>query len=202
MKSVAGGDQPRILGALQFLGLTDASGKPTQLFEKMRNAEGEDLKKLWREAVRESYSPMFEGFDLSSATQAMVDERFKEAFSVSGDTARKAIAFFLALARQAGVELGPHVKQTRVRSPRPPGAPRRSVTRRRHEETNGEADASDDDDDSESLSLDGLDPVLSGLLMRVPGFDTVAELDEWFKVYKMNFAYVKAKNKNKAQADS
>jgi hypothetical protein len=128
MKSVSGSDQARILGALDFLDLTRDNGRPTHKFEALRDA-GEDesgLKAVWADIVRQAYPLMFEDFDLSSATQAMIDERFRDEFSIQGDTVRKAVAFFLALARLAEIPLSTYVKATRPRGPgRPPGSQKR-----------------------------------------------------------------------------
>jgi hypothetical protein len=137
MKSVAGSDQAKILGALEFLDLIQSNGTPTPKFEALRQA-GEDeaeVKRAWSSTVEGAFPLMFQGFDLTTATQAMIDERSREEFSISGDTVRKAVAFFLALCRYANIPLSSYVKATRVRSGRPPGAPRRTTPRPKPSDT-------------------------------------------------------------------
>ena len=140
MKSIAGGDQPRILAALRFLGLTEGErDTPTALFEALRDARDDEaaVKAAWAATLRAAYEPIFTGLDLTTATQGAIDERFRDTYKIQGDTVRKAVAFFLALARNAGIPLSSYVKQTRqrgpggaakVRTPRTPRGPRDGKT--------------------------------------------------------------------------
>lgn len=131
MNTLAGGDRPKMLWALEFLGLIEPSGKPTTLFARLQAADSDEaeVKRAWADALEGAYPLMFKGFDLSSATQAQIDERFKEEFKIQGDTVRKAGSFFLALARNAGIPLSTYVKGTRPRGGRPPGTRRSTTTR-------------------------------------------------------------------------
>ena len=134
MKSNSGSDQPKILAGLQFIGLIEPSGKPTAKFELLRDVEtDEGLKESWQNLLQEAYPKLFQGFDLTKATQSQIEERFREEYKISGDTVRKAVAFFLALARNSGIALSPYLKTTRTRT-NSPGSSRRRPPRTRQEE--------------------------------------------------------------------
>jgi hypothetical protein len=123
MTNLAGGDRPKLLNSLKFLGLTEPPNDvPTPLFERFRDTDEGARASAWREVALTRYADAVEGLDLASATQAQVEERFRQAYGISGDTVRKAVAFFLALARMGNVELSTYVKKTRPRGASPSGA--------------------------------------------------------------------------------
>jgi hypothetical protein len=120
MPTMAGGDQTKIISALHFMGLTDPrTDVPTGLFARMKDA-GEDaaaLKAAWGDVLREAYPTAFTPpFNLMTATQGQLNENFTAAFGITGDSVRKATAFFISLARVAGIPLSGYFRQTRVRT--------------------------------------------------------------------------------------
>lgn len=120
MQNVAGGDQARILKALRFFDLSKDDGMPTKNFEVLRDLEGEELQAAWGTLLRDAYPFLFSAdFNLEKATQGQIEERFRQQ-GIKGDTVRKAVTFFISMARFAGLKLSPYFKATRQRGPRGP----------------------------------------------------------------------------------
>jgi hypothetical protein len=119
MSSIAGGDQSRILKALRFFGLSDVDGRPTDTFASLEKLDSEGMQHAWGDLLARAYPFLFSGFNLEKATQSQLEERFREQ-GIQGDTVRKAVAFFITLARIAGLSLSPYFKTVRSRSPRVP----------------------------------------------------------------------------------
>lgn len=117
MGNVAGGDQAKILRALRFFDLTRESGTPTPTFEALKELEGEELQAAWSRLLRNAYPYLFSDFNLEKATQGEIEERFREQ-GIKGDTVRKAVTFFITMARLAGLKLSPYFKATRQRGTR------------------------------------------------------------------------------------
>lgn len=115
MTNLSGTDQPRVLSALRFFGLIAEDGKTQPTFHKLRDLDEEALKSAWATLLRSSYPYLFEGFNLEKATQGQIEERFREQ-GIKGDTVRKGVAFFVAMARTAGIELSTYIKATRLRA--------------------------------------------------------------------------------------
>jgi hypothetical protein len=113
-------------------------------------------------------------------------------------TTRKAKSFFMTAAKENGIKMHSLVAD-RVATRRGPSSPRKKRGAGKKRDGDDEQSANNNAD---SLLPPGFDPVLAGLLKNVPDFQTVAELDEWYKVFKATFGYVKARTKNKAQADT
>lgn len=133
MPNLAGGAQVRIIKALQFFNLISEDGTPSQHFHKMETLDDGEMAEAWATLLRHSYPYLFDGFNLGKATQGQIEERFREQ-GIKGDTVRKAVAFFIGLARVANVSLSPYFKASRRRgAPDPRGArkPRRAATMRR-----------------------------------------------------------------------
>ncbi|MDQ6941538.1 MAG: DUF5343 domain-containing protein [Candidatus Eremiobacteraeota bacterium] len=116
MMNLAGGDRPKMLAALRFMGLVSGpQDKPTRRFEELRDAaDNEDLlRQVWLAILTDTFQPVFTKLDLSTATQGEIDELFRSEYKIQGDTVRKAVAFFLALCRNAGITLSSYVKKGR-----------------------------------------------------------------------------------------
>lgn len=109
----SGTTQTYLLAALRFLGFIDEAGAPTLRMSKWHlNLEVE--KEVYAEAIRESYSFLFDGsFRLEAATEGQIREKMKER-DIQGDTARKAITFFVNACNFAGIPISPHLKGTRT----------------------------------------------------------------------------------------
>lgn len=113
LSSYSGAMQGWVLATLRYFSLIDADGHPVERLQQLVSAEGEERQKLLRVLVDEGYPFLFShGFDLSTGTAAQLDEKFKDA-GANGDTVRRCVAFFMGLAKDAGVPLSPYLKVTR-----------------------------------------------------------------------------------------
>jgi hypothetical protein len=120
MRTLGGTIQKQLLYALHYLGLTSESGVPQETLRRLVSAEGTDRQLVWREILDPAYPFLFgEGaldFDLATATPRQLTERF-QALGIQGDTVRKAEAFFLRAADEAGIATSPHIPK-RIYKPR------------------------------------------------------------------------------------
>lgn len=121
---LSGAYQSMLMGALRYFKLVQADGTPTNELEALVQAEAEDQKKLLRDLLKAAYPFMFGDINLQNATPKLVRDAFSKA-GVSGDTIRKAEAFFLMAAKDAGVPLSQYLKVRQSGN----AAKRRSATR-------------------------------------------------------------------------
>jgi hypothetical protein len=112
MASMSGAIQSQLTAALRYLGLIKATGQPTDTLPRLVNSEGPERAKVMREIVTSSYRFLFDDFDVKSATPRMLEEQFG-AMGASGGTLSKCTNFFLAAAKEAGIETSPHLKPQR-----------------------------------------------------------------------------------------
>ncbi|SRR6266487_1550666 len=123
MSSLSGSNQSQLMAALRYLGLISPNGLPTEKLSKLVSAEDAKFQRGMREILFLSYPFLFKGFDLQKATFDELTGQFAGA-GASGDTVRKCVAFFLAAAKHAGLQVSPFVTsrpRLRVRlSPRVP----------------------------------------------------------------------------------
>lgn len=106
----SGSEQSALIATLKWFDLIDDEGTPTTL---LRNyvAAGEDAgKELFTKMVKDSYSAVTDGtFALESATTNMLADKFRD-YGISGSTLTKSISFFLSAAKDAGINVSPHVR--------------------------------------------------------------------------------------------
>ena len=111
MTGISGTVQAQLIATLTYLRLVDSSGKPEDRLVKLIEASDELNRRNIKTVIVESAYPyLFGEFDLAKATYKQLQEKFEEQ-GTSGDTSRKAISFFLSLAREAGMKLSPHFKK-------------------------------------------------------------------------------------------
>lgn len=121
----SGTNQSLMHGALTYLNLIDEESRPTEELHAL--AENEDRRpELYRQLVERAYAG---ALALGHrATQNQLDQWFRQQ-GVNGDTARKAESFFLALAKEGGIEVSPFFKPTRTSAtPRKRTASRKKAT--------------------------------------------------------------------------
>lgn len=155
---MSGSAQSALQGALLFLGLMDSTEKPTKALEAFILATGHEQGVKLKEMMLLAYPFLFDGIDLKRSTSGEVQEAFRKQ-GVSGSTAAKAIAFFLAAAKDAGIEVSKNVK--------PPSVVRSAGTKRLASRV------VDDEDDDEAQNNGGgftpdVHPALAGILMQLP----------------------------------
>ncbi|MES2659640.1 MAG: DUF5343 domain-containing protein [Verrucomicrobiota bacterium] len=111
----SGTTQTYLMSAMRFFGFIDQAGKPTERMAKWDNMP-DDEKFIFEEAIKDGYSFLFEGdFKVESATEGEIREKLSEK-SIQGETARKAITFFVAACTFAGIPVSPHLKGNRAGS--------------------------------------------------------------------------------------
>jgi hypothetical protein len=115
-RSFSGAIQTWLIGTLRYFALIDEHGTPTDRLQRLVKAERPEMQKILADMVRTGYPFVFvPGFDLSKATAGQIQDKFR-ATGLQGDTVRKAMALFMALAKEAGMPLSPFMKVPRQRS--------------------------------------------------------------------------------------
>ncbi len=136
LKNLSGSAQSMLIGALRYFELISQDGKPTHALEQLVQVDGADRQKLLQELLKHHYPFIFDdGINLQNATPKMLQEAFINA-GVSGDTTRKAMAFFLSAAKDSGMTLSAYLKVRQVG--RPAGFRRRTSGARLTQGTEGQ----------------------------------------------------------------
>jgi len=114
MPSMSGALQSQITATLRYFELITPSGVPTPALPVLVNSEGPERAKTLRQLLHSSYRFLFDKatFDLMAATPRMLEEQFAHT-GASGGTVDKCVMFFLAAAKEAQIELSPHLKNQR-----------------------------------------------------------------------------------------
>jgi len=100
----------QLVATMKFLGLIDEAGVPTQMLRLLvEHHGGDEWASALELAIRTAYAPVMD-VELDKVHGSHLRDKFKEAFGVEGDPQRKAIAFFLFAARDAGMKLSPYLK--------------------------------------------------------------------------------------------
>lgn len=95
--------------SLKSMGLIDDKSKPTELLTTLVK-EKDSYKANLNLLMKATYSFLLDGnLDLANATTEMVAQKFKDA-GASGSTISKGMGLFLALAKDAGIEVSSRVK--------------------------------------------------------------------------------------------
>jgi hypothetical protein len=143
-KNQTGSIQSLIMGAYRFFGLIDEQSKPTKTLHDLvahRDKPNDYVKAI----LEDKYAEVLK-HNLSTMTEALINEYFADAFGVEGDTKRKCITFFLQAAKAVGMPLSTFLQsQVRVRTT--------GTRRRRRDEV--EDDETLELEDEESLQQQG-----------------------------------------------
>jgi hypothetical protein len=107
----SGTTQNWIMGALKFFELIDVNGNPQTDFKTL--VEAEDRTTLYNKLCRRYYADLLSSLDIESASQGQLDEWFRN-HGISGSTITKCVAFFLDLAKRAGISTSPHFKKSKA----------------------------------------------------------------------------------------
>lgn len=114
-RSQSGATQGQIIIALRFFELVNDSDAPSPLLETLAKADGSERKKLLKQLVKKYYEPVI-AHDLTKMTSAGLNEEMGN-LGLSGDTRRKAVTFFLQIAKHLDLPLSPFLLQRTRRSP-------------------------------------------------------------------------------------
>jgi hypothetical protein len=124
LRNRSGAEQTMLINALAYLRLISDNGIPMEALGELVNAEGPDRQKVLRSVLMTRYPFLFsDKINLNNAVPSQLSAAFGEA-GVSGDTIRKAVAFFLAAAEDAAIPLSSYLK---VKPGRAAGSRRRRV---------------------------------------------------------------------------
>jgi Family of unknown function (DUF5343) len=122
----------QLMTTLRFFDLLDGD-KPQPALEELVAASPEDRKRRMAVLIREKYSPIFSIGELERVTPKQILDTLQVAYNVSGDTARKALSFFINACKYADIGLSNTLrKQARMK--------RSSTTRPRRVKVNGTSD--------------------------------------------------------------
>lgn len=109
LKSMSGGMQQWLKASLRAMKLVDHDSVPqAMLYDLASSPDGHERKKLLKEVFASTYAFLRESVELEVTTPAKLESAFI-ATGATGDTVRKCIAFMLSMAKDAGVELSPHL---------------------------------------------------------------------------------------------
>lgn len=140
MSKMSGATQSNIRVTLNFLKLTDSDGKPTDTLRGLVANHG--VKEGWQDALRTvvltAYEPVIADLSLETGTADQLWKRFREHGNVQGSTLSRAVRFFLAALREAGLRSSPYFKAPPRRRPakgkqeveKPPGTPETPTPRK------------------------------------------------------------------------
>ena len=131
MSRMSGATQSNIRVALAFLELTDSDGEPTDALRRLANNHGtsEEWEDSLRGVIMTAYAPLISELSLETGTADQLWRCFREHGSVRGSTLSRAVRFFLAALREAGVSYSPYFKA--------PPRPRPAKTKQEVDDTAG-----------------------------------------------------------------
>ncbi len=164
-----------------YLGLLTSDGMPSQELEGLLGGDIKERRVVLRRIFEKVYEPILTKLDLERATSGQLRAEFK-ALGADGEVGKKAVSFFLAIAREAGVQLHPHLS---ARQPRAPGEKRTrpKAEGKREAKSKGESRLGTEGGVL-PMVLGHLHPAIVGLLQTVPASDSPwdAEGKQRFKV--------------------
>lgn len=162
LPGMSGAGQTQFIAGLKSLGLIDAGGTVQPVLRDMVNATPEERGRLLGEVLKDRF-PEAVALGSTNATTGELVEVFRE-YGVAGDTARKAIAFYLQAAKFAGnVPLSPLFQTPRITSSG-------GTKRRRPRVTDGELDGETPTPQTTptAIGMTDLHPALAGVLIELP----------------------------------
>lgn len=109
--NASGTTKAQFLAAAKALGLLDGDLKPTDTFKRFV-LEPDLRPEIARSLLHQFYAPAIALG--TNATQQQLEEVFREQYGISGSTVRKAIAFYLAAAKFAKLDVSPHFSMPRT----------------------------------------------------------------------------------------
>jgi hypothetical protein len=175
--SFSGAIQSQIFLTLKYLSLTDEGGVPSEQLAKLVNSADAARQQILHEIVTSSYPFVLKTeFNLRQLTGDQLIGIFNKE-GCSGETTRKAVAFFMAIAKDAGMELSPYLK-------RPKGKVSRGTAGKKKE-----GDTSQEDSLTNQQVLPNLGMVDASwqqqVLSKIPNFNPAWKEDErkaWFEM--------------------
>jgi hypothetical protein len=187
MSSFSGSIQAQLITTLRYLNLSNDQGSPTEKLEKLVVSDGAERQKILSEVLSSSYPFLFnKNVDLNKISPAQINELFVEA-GATGETTKKSIRFFLSAAKDAGINLSPHIKKPRAGAPRKSG----SKPKKGPEEKQGGEQLKDNASPEAQFSNNSWQQLL---LSKFPSFDPAWPDDVkagWFEGFNKLMAELK-----------
>lgn len=109
MTYLSGSVQASLMASLKSLALINDASEPTESFSRLHDnpSDSTHYKNALREIVLRTYPFLSDkDFDVRRATARQLEDKFRD-YEISGSTLEKAVAFFLAATKDAGIEISP-----------------------------------------------------------------------------------------------
>lgn len=143
LRTLSGSTQAAMIAALKWLGLIDDAGLPEPALEALVQASESEYPAVLGDILKKSYGFLSDGsIVLTKATGAQVEQKFRE-YGIQGSTVIKAVGFFITAAKEAKIELGPHVKAPKQI---PSNGAKRQLRKAMQESKGDEEQTSDEED--------------------------------------------------------
>jgi len=127
LASYSGAMQSWLKASLRVMKLIDAQGVPQTPLYDLAQAEGPVRKAQLKKLFEETYGPIRRMVELETTTPAKLESALNQ-LGASGETVKKCVSFLTAMAKDAGVDLSPHLlKYTRATAPRRPNRQNRTA---------------------------------------------------------------------------
>lgn len=116
LQTMSGSMRSQLVSTLKFMNLTDNQGIVQQ---KLREVVTSYKTDTWQETlsdlILDAYTEVIGNVDLDSGTAQQLNEAFRNSGNVEGQMQDKAVRFFLAALKEAGIMFSPHflAKKTR-----------------------------------------------------------------------------------------
>jgi len=187
MPKASGSQISAMIVSLKFLHLIDENNKPLPLMKQLVEAADEARGPVIEKAIDGAYGFLLSDgeFDLEKATGQLVAEKFR-AQGISGSTMSKAIAFFLAAAKDAGIKVSPHIK--------PPAIVRtegKRISRRKGRDPLDDLEIEDDEFDQVADDMEKFQIPIPGKASATVIIPKNLSADDWAMLTMMLNAYVK-----------
>lgn len=147
---------PRTLAALKNLDLIDPEGNPTAEMEGLRRAKSDEFASRLEAIVRNVYAEVFQYADPAKDDTAKIADAFRD-YNPAGQRARM-VSLFMGLCAAAGI-----IPETAVRKSPTASTTKKPVTQKRS------SDSAKGVDSAQRPAVPGLDPAISGILLKLPG---------------------------------
>ena len=116
---MSGSMRSQLMSALRSLRLIDANGHVQQTLKNLVSSYNtETFQKVLEDIISHSYSHVVGDVDLKAGTAKQLSKAFRENGNVDGQMLDKAIRFYLAALKEAGVTVSPHFMFRKPRKPR------------------------------------------------------------------------------------
>jgi hypothetical protein len=153
--------QTQLFAALKFLELVKGEDEPTQALHDLVTGSAAERKAKLKALIESSYSELI-AIDLTKATRAHFEEKLGELYSVSGDTRKKAVRFFINAAEEVAIPLSAFIapKDGKAagkvrRAPSKPRTPKKAVAAKPAQQADPETGKADGTSKSVSLASGG-----------------------------------------------